>query len=206
MKITRYPQSCVIVETKGKKILVDPGSIGFKEEFLADWKSCDLVLITHKHGDHCYPPGFVGMTAYATKEVADAYPDVSFEIIKEGDKINDFIEVVHAEHGYLPHLRGAKEIHENVGYIIDGVYATSDTICFKNDYKCDILVAAVSGHGLVMGAFEVAQFAKEAGASLVIPVHLDNPAYPVNMDSVKEELEKVGIECKPLEIGESVEI
>ena len=47
------------------------------------------------------------------------------------------IEVVHAIHGYQPLLKGAKEVHENIGYIIDDesnrLYTTSDTICFKND-------------------------------------------------------------------------
>lgn len=27
MKITKFPQSCLLIETKGKKILIDPGTL-----------------------------------------------------------------------------------------------------------------------------------------------------------------------------------
>ena len=33
MKITKFPQSCLLIETKGKKILVDPGNLKYKEEY-----------------------------------------------------------------------------------------------------------------------------------------------------------------------------
>ena len=53
MKITKYPQSCLLVETKGKKILIDPGTLKYKEEYFDVWNSVDIILITHKHPDHC---------------------------------------------------------------------------------------------------------------------------------------------------------
>ena len=52
MKITKYPQSCLLVETNNKKILIDAGGLKYQEKFLDNWKTVDLVLITHKHGDH----------------------------------------------------------------------------------------------------------------------------------------------------------
>jgi len=117
--------------------------------------------------------------------------------VKENDVIeldNIKIEVVHAIHGYQPLLKGAKEIHENVGYIIDDgknrLYTTSDTICFKNDYKADILCIPVTGHGLTMSAFEASLYAKEVGAVLTIPIHMDNSAFPPDFNFIKEMFEK----------------
>ena len=53
MKITKYGQSCVLIETKGKRILIDPGDYEFKDSFLEkDWTNIDVILITHMHGDH----------------------------------------------------------------------------------------------------------------------------------------------------------
>ena len=52
MKITKYPQSCLMVETNNKKILIDAGGLKYQDKFLDYWKNVDLVLITHKHGDH----------------------------------------------------------------------------------------------------------------------------------------------------------
>ena len=37
MKITRYPQSCLLIETKGKKILIDPGILKYKDEYYNKW-------------------------------------------------------------------------------------------------------------------------------------------------------------------------
>ena len=53
MKITKFPQSCLLIETKGKKILVDPGNLKYKEEYFDIWNNVDIILITHKHPDHC---------------------------------------------------------------------------------------------------------------------------------------------------------
>jgi len=40
-------------ERKGKKILVDPGNLKYKEEYFNIWNTVDIILITHKHSDHC---------------------------------------------------------------------------------------------------------------------------------------------------------
>ena len=159
MKITKFPQSCLLIETKGKKILVDPGNLKYKDEYFDVWNSVDIILITHKHPDHCNTEVLQklnkNITIYSTKEVQEYNESLNINIIKENDTIelgNVKIEVVHAIHGYQPLLKGDKEVHENVGYIIDDgenrLYSTSDTICFKNDYKADILCTPVTGYGL----------------------------------------------------------
>ena len=217
MKITKFPQSCLLIETKEKKILVDPGNLKYKEEYLDIWKQADIILITHKHPDHCNNEVLEKLnkdiTIYSTKEVQEANQNLSIHIIKENDVIelgNIKIEVVHAIHGYQPLLKGAKEVHENVGYIIDDgknrLYTTSDTICFRNEYKADILCTPVTGHGLTMSAFEAALYAKEVGAVLTIPIHMDNPAFPPDLDYIKEMFEKYEVEYEILENDESIEV
>ena len=217
MKITKFPQSCLLIETKEKKILVDPGNLKYKEEYLDIWKQADIILITHKHPDHCNNEVLEKLnkdiTIYSTKEVQEANQNLSINIIKESDVIElnvIKIEVVHAIHGYQPLLKGAKEVHENVGYIIDDgqnrLYTTSDTICFKNEYKADILCIPVTGHGLTMSTFEAALYAKEVGAVLTIPIHMDNPAFPPDLDYIKEMFEKYEVEYEILENDESMEI
>lgn len=217
MKITKFPQSCLLIETKGKKILVDPGNLKYKEEYFDIWNNVDIILITHKHPDHCNTEKLEKLNKniimYSTKEVAEANKSLKISVIKENDiiELDDIkIKVVHAIHGYQPLLKGAKEVHENVGYIIeDGqnrLYTTSDTICFKNDYKTDILCIPVTGHGLTMSAFEAALYAKEVGAVLTIPIHMDNPAFPPNFDFIKEMFEKYEVEYEILENDESIEV
>ena len=217
MKITKYPQSCLLVETKGKKILIDPGTLKYKEEYFDVWNSVDIILITHKHLDHCNTEILEkindNIKIYSTQEVQDANKTLNINIIKENDiiELDDIkVEVVHAVHGYQPLLKGGKEIYENVGYIIDDgenrLYTTSDTICFKNDYKADILCVPVTGYGLTMSAFEAALYAKEVGATLTIPIHMDNPAFPPDYKFIEEMFDKYEVEYEILENEESIEI
>lgn len=217
MKITKFPQSCLLIETKGKKILVDPGKLKYKEEYFDVWNSVDIILITHKHPDHCNIEVLEKLNKnikiYSTKEVQDTYVNLDISIVKESDvlKLDDItIEVVHAIHGYQPLLKGAKEIHENVGYIIDDgknrLYTTSDTICFKNDYKADILCIPVTGHGLTMSAFEAALYSKEVGAVLTLPIHMDNPAFPPDFKYIEEMFNKYDVEYEILDNDETIEV
>ena len=217
MKITKFPQSCLLVETNNKRILIDPGNLKYKDEYFNIWKKADIILITHKHQDHCNNEILEklnnNITIYSSNEVQEANRNLNIKLVKENDIINldnIKIEVVKAIHGYQPLLKGAGEVHENIGYIIDDgktrLYTTSDTICFKNDYKADILCVPVTGHGLTMSAFEASLYAKEVGAILTIPVHMDNPIFPPNFEYIKEMFEKYDVEYEILENGESIEV
>lgn len=217
MKITKFPQSCLLVETSNRKILIDPGTLKYKEEYFDIWNSVDIILITHKHTDHCNLEILEKLDKkikiYSTKEVQNANKSLNINIIKENDIINAYdikIEVVHAIHGYQPLLKGKKEIYENVGYIIDDgkirLYTTSDTICFKNEYKADILCIPVTGYGLTMSAFEAALYSKEVGAVLTIPIHMDNPSFPPDLKFIEEMFNKYEVEYEILNNDESIEV
>ena len=217
MKITKFPQSCLLIETKGKKILIDPGVLEYKEEYFNVWNNVDVILITHKHPDHCNTEILQKLNKdikiYSTNEVKKANEILDINIIKEDTVIqleNIKIEVVHAMHGYQPLLKGEKEIYENVGYIVDDgenrLYATSDTICFKNEYKADILCVPVTGHGLTMSAFEASLYAKEVEAKITLPIHMDNPMFPPNLEVIEEMFNKYEVEYEILENEESIEV
>ncbi len=219
MKLTKFGQSCILIETKKKRILVDPGYLELDKDIQINyWKDIDVILITHKHGDHYDKEAVKKILEnkktkiYTSKESAEFQSEIKSNIVKQGDKIKlgeITIDVVKAVHGYLPYLEGEKEINENIGFMINDrdktAYITSDTICFKNDYKCDIVIVPVSGHGLVMGPYEAALFAKETEAKLVIPTHYDNPKFPVNLEDLKIQFEKQDLNYKILEIKESIE-
>lgn len=215
MKITKYPQSCMMIETNNKKILVDPGKLKYQDNFKKEWEQVDIILVTHKHGDHIYGDIVkeINKPVYSTREVQMAYQDININIVKEDDVLtfdNVKVEVVKAIHGYNPLLKGDKEVFENVGYIIDDgknrLYITSDTICFNNNYKCDVVALPVTAHGLTMSSYEAALFSKDLEAKLVLPVHMDNDFYPTDINFMKENFEKFDINYKVLEIEEIINL
>ncbi|MCP4356080.1 MAG: MBL fold metallo-hydrolase [Proteobacteria bacterium] len=215
MNLIKYPQSCFMLKTENKNILVDPGNLLYDDSFLDEWKKADYILITHRHGDHCYEDIIKKFDCpiYSTQQVQDVFSALNINIVKEGDVLNldgIKVEVVKAEHGYIPWLKNGAEITENVGYIIEveskRIYFTSDTICFDNDYKCDVLCAPVCGHGLVMSAFEAALFAKECEANLVIPHHMDNPKFQIKTEEVENTFKQHEVNYKILSIGGVLDI
>ena len=57
-----------------------------------------------------------------------------------------------------------------------------------------------------MSAFEAALYAKEVGAVLTIPIHMDNPVYPVGLKYIEEMFTRYEVEYDVLENEESIEI
>ena len=89
MKITKFPQSCLLIETKDKKILIDPGKLKYKEEYFNIWNNVDAILITHKHPDHCNTEILEKINSnikiYSTQEVQEANKSLKINIVKEND-------------------------------------------------------------------------------------------------------------------------
>src|SRR3989344_2736749 len=53
MKITRFTQSCLLIEDNNSKILIDPS--GEEKDNLEKFGKLDAILYTHEHGDHFDP-------------------------------------------------------------------------------------------------------------------------------------------------------
>lgn len=224
MQITKYNQSCLLINTKGIRILIDPGNIGYEDSMLEkEWININIILITHRHNDHCLSDVINKIVqrdnckVYTTDEVTKYHTLENVNIIKENDiiSISDQVkvEVTHAKHGYLVGMReNDKEILENVGYIVDDgenrLYTTSDTINFYNKYKCDILCMPFNGNGLTLGIIDGVEFAKNINPKLVLPIHLQHPKSYMNPDInlLKTELEKEGLHYKILNVKDSVQV
>ena len=218
MKITKFNQSCLLVETNNKRFLIDPGNIGYTDSLLNEWRDIDYILITHRHGDHCNVEAINTIVKrdnakiYTTKEVADNTDLIAPIIIKEGDiiELGDVkVEVTKAIHGFFTKMKkSGGEIFENVGYILDDGYKRLYTINFNNDYKCDILCMPFNGNGLTLGIIDGVMFAQDINPELLLPIHMEHPLPFMNpdIDKLKSEIEKAGMKYQLLNVKETIVI
>lgn len=222
MKITKFHQSCLLIQIDNTRILVDPGNIGYTEDMYENyWKDIDYIFITHKHPDHCFDTVINDIVKrdnaklYISSEVKSTYNFNSYNIVKQGDILefeNFNVEVTKAVHGYLPTMKDTDIVYENIGYIFNDnntkLYVTSDTISFKNDYNCDVICMPFNGNGLTLGVFEGVKFANKTGAKLIVPIHLEhpNPIMMPDLDKLKENVVNEKMECKMLDILETIDI
>ncbi|MFZ2189994.1 MAG: MBL fold metallo-hydrolase [Candidatus Magasanikiibacteriota bacterium] len=202
MKITKYPQSCFLIETKGQRFIIDSGNMvktHMPEFNINDWQNITAILITHKHSDHCDPELIKeiqnlnpNVPIYTNSEMAGILKenDINTNIVKEGD-ILEFseirVEVTPAKHGYIYLMKGGGYPNENVGYIFDDgekrVYHTSDTIMFEHNLKADIVLAPICGHNVVLEPTSAIEFADhDMHADLLIPCHYEHKNHPIGTD------------------------
>ena len=218
MKITKYNQSCLLIEAKEKRILIDPGNTEYTDDMLTDyWTNIDAILITHRHGDHCYTEIINKIierdncSLYTSNEVANSENLINPTVVKAGDKLNIgdvLVEVTKSVHGFISLMKPKSEIKENIGFIIDDgnirLFTPGDTINFNHEYKCDVLCVPFTGAGITLGFIDGIDFIKGINPKLVIPIHLQHKLYNPDLDELKKALTEANIEYKLLDASETI--
>ena len=213
MKITKYPQSAILIEEyKGKRILIDPGSFCYSESFKPeDWGKVDILLFTHIHGDHFMPE--------VAKKLLEINPDILIasndEVCAELAKVNiackvllpgqeidiDEIKIcgVKSTHGDLPNGKPKPDV---IGFLIDDkFYHPGDTIYLDEKPYADVVFVPICGV-VVMNVQEAAKFISVINPKIAIPIHFDNPNYPVEPNAFAGAVKT----AKLLQNGESIEL
>ena len=216
MKITKYPQSCVLIEANGKNILIDPGKYTYEQIDMKpeDWKNIDILLLTHEHADHMMPEAIKiiaknnNPVILTNKPVHDILEKegIKSEILNPGqERIIENIKItgVKSKHGDLPSGNLAPEV---IGFLIDDkIYHPGDTVYLKEKPYADIVFVPICGT-VVMDAKEVVRFVKEIKPKLVIPIHYSSPVYPATTDEFEKEIKKTNLNYKILKNKESIEV
>src|SRR3989344_7380024 len=215
MKITKHIHSCLLVEEAGKRILIDPGNYTFDEGALDLGKigNLDLILITHEHLDHAYPP--------LIKKVLERFPEIKILangavrnfLMKEGISafMDNFegITLANAPHEILLGGRTAENsllnIFGNLPAGKAGLTHPGDSLQF--DKSLDVLALPIQAPwGSAVASIEKAALLKP---KIVIPIHdwhWKNFARKKMYDMAKNYLAQKGIELRGLEAGEEFEI
>lgn len=208
MRISKHVHSCLVVEGEEKTILIDPGNYTFEEGALdvGKMEKLDLILITHEHLDHVYPP--------LIKKVLEKFPEVKILV---NDSVRKFLqkEGINAfaddfpgiSLSDAPHelLLGGRRVENSLLNIFGRLTHPGDSLKF--DKSLDILALPIQASwGSMVASVEKAALLKP---KIVIPIHdwhWKDPARKRMYDMAKNYLAEKGVELRGLEIGETMEI
>lgn len=212
MKVTKYPQShLIIITNSGKKLIIDPGYFTFQGGFkVSDFQGADAYLITHQHADHLDPETIKevvgGSPVYGNIDVVNKLSEVGVKGIevKNGEKFNvDGVEIIPID---IPHFtKPGVTMPQNTGFLIDGVFfhpGDGWKISGMHSEKAAIPISGPSDGDIGMN--QGLELAKSLGAKVVIPIH--NDAYPADSADFAKLAEPEGIKVIPLQSGQSATI
>jgi L-ascorbate metabolism protein UlaG (beta-lactamase superfamily) len=175
MHITKIGHSCLVVETSGHKILLDPGAYSEGQNLLSD---VDIILITHEHQDHLYLPSLQavmennpGARIFSNPDVAVILQEKGFTCEVVGDKERIYVNKVA--------LEGVGQVHapihpvvpqvSNLGFIIDDrFFYPGDALTFP-DKRVEVLALPVAGPWLKIS--EAVEYALKVSPKACFPVH-----------------------------------
>lgn len=227
MKVTYLGHACLLIETAGKKIIVDPfisGNPLIKDEILVENIETDYILVTHAHQDHVLD----------VEDISEENPEAllisNFEIVNYFDKYDvpghamnnggsfdfDFGRVTMVNAWHSSSFADGTYGGNPAGYVIESegksIYLAGDTGLTKDMEliplftKLDLAVLPI-GDNFTMGIDSAVVASDFVQCNRVLPYHYDTwDIIKVNHDRAKKAFEKAGKTLEMLKIGESIEV
>lgn len=206
MKVTKYPQSCLLLDKDGKRIVIDLGNFFAAQYSVGDLGQVEAVFYTHQHPDH-YDQAIAeefksrGVPLHGNADVAALIGAGAIEV-KSG------VSLTVAGFDVLPHdiphfQKPGVEMPHNTGYIIDGNFFHPGDGIINNGVSVNNLAAPVGGP---FGFEATIEFIRSVGATKVVPIHYSNQElYPTDPQEFMN-LGKDTAEIVLLDDGESIDI
>jgi len=173
MKLTRYFQSCLLIEEGNARIVIDPS--GQEAADSNKFGKLDAVLYTHEHGDHFDPElaqkfADAGVAVYANASTAKQMKSPP-NVIEDGQELE--VAGVKISVHELPHclmVSGAQG-PQNSGYLInERLFHPGDGKELAG-VKAEILAVPISGPDISLK--DASDFVKQVGAKVAVPIHYD---------------------------------
>ncbi|MBC7402445.1 MAG: MBL fold metallo-hydrolase [Microbacteriaceae bacterium] len=212
MRVTKQEHACLILESSGKKLVIDPGVF---TTALVGLHDVVAVVITHEHGDHWTAEQFThildgnpDLKFYGPEGVAIAATDFDITVVKDGDVIDAdpftlrFFGEKHAViHSSIP-------IVDNVGVLVDdALYYPGDSFTVPGGVEVDTLAAPVGAPWLkISEAIDFVLAVRPRRAFATHEMVLSTVGKGMGGERLKWAVEQGGGEYVALEPGHSLDL
>ncbi|MBM3232907.1 MBL fold metallo-hydrolase [Candidatus Pacearchaeota archaeon] len=211
MKITKLGHCCLLIETKGLRILTDPGNYSTRQN---EVRNIDLVLITHEHQDHLHMESLKIVLKNCPKAIVVTNDAVGKILEREGIDYEILEHGGQRKYGGIM-LEGYGEEHaeiystvnpvQNTGYFIDGRLFYPGDAFTDPGKNIDVLALPVAGPWIKIS--EAIEYALKLRPAKAFPVHDGNLKSPGIAHRLPGEiLNKEGIKFIVLEEGKECEL
>lgn len=176
MKINKLGHCCLLIETKGKRILTDPGS--YTVEAHSNIENIDYILFTHEHQDHYHieslkvilekNPEVVIFSNNSVSELLDKV-GIKHTLVNNGDNIllgDIYIDGIGEKHAQM---HSTIPLSSNLGYFIGGRLWYPGDAFTNPERSVEILALPVSGPWMKLS--EAIDYALLLKPKKVFPVH-----------------------------------
>jgi L-ascorbate metabolism protein UlaG (beta-lactamase superfamily) len=179
--VTHLGHACVLVETDGARILIDPGTMSAFEEV----RDLDAILVTHQHGDHIDAARLPALLAANRGAALVVDPDTAavtadlptFVVARPGEGFSfggtkvDVLGGLHA--AVYADIPGCT----NSAYLIDeGAFFHPGDSFFVPYLDVDVLAVAVDGPWLKIS--EAVDYVHAVSPRVAIPIHAGETTDP----------------------------
>lgn len=207
MKVTRFPQSCLLLEEDNHKIVIDPGMHFLETHKVEELSGVEAVLYTHQHPDH-YEAKIAetllaqGVKLFANEATAELIGTDKAAVVRDGETFTaGGFEVIARE---LPHclLPSGEEGPQNTGYVVSGVFFDPGDGKDIDDLQVKNMALPITGPDISM--LDAFNFAKKLGVEVAIPIHY--LWMGADAETYKQFARGMPFEVRVLDDGESTEI
>lgn len=206
MKITKYYQSCLLIEEGEARILIDPS--GQEAQRVREFGVLDAVFYTHEHADHFDSElagqfQVQGIMVYANESVARQMgsPPIIARNEQELTVKDIHIKVLELPHCLMP---DGSEGPQNTGYLINHKLFHPGDGKELAGLQVDNLALPIAGPDVSMK--DAYAFARQVASKTAIAIHWHTFGANAELYAKFAKVFNQPFELKVLDIGESIEL